>query len=152
MTHAKRIFWLLWACVSAGSFLAFYTGVACVLKNPVEPQNLFAFLIVSLLFGAVCSALFLLRLKTTVWTFVAGIAFGFFEMFRAFASDLNGWQDLAGLVSLFLWMGTGLTAGILYEIARHFFFPVQAKNRADFPALFRRIPHKLLPRRKNKTG
>lgn len=128
MTREKRMFWILWACVSLASFLALLIGVKYILKSPVEPRNLAVYLVTALLFGAVDATLFLLRMKIAAATFFLGVAAGFFEMFRAFLSDLNGWQDLAGLMLLFLWIGVGLTAGILCEIIRYFFFKHQSKQ------------------------
>lgn len=128
MKHEKRIFWAIWVLVSLVSFLAFFIGVNDVLKSPVEPRTLAVYLIVSVLFGAVDAALFLLHMKIAAAVFFAGIAAGFFEMFRAFFSDMNGWKDLAGLMSLFLWIGTGLTVGLLAEIIRYFFFKYKTKS------------------------
>lgn len=128
MTHERRNFWILWSGVSIASFLAFFIGVKYILNSAVITQNVVAYLVVSFIFGAVCSTLYLLRLKIAASSFLAGVAVGFFEMFRAFFSDLSGWEDLAGLMSLFLWMGAGLTVGALAEIIRYFFFKASVKK------------------------
>lgn len=129
MAWEKHNFWRIWALVSLASFLAFFIGVRYVLNSSVTIQNIIFYLVAGVIFGAICAALYLLRLKIAAATFVAGIAFGFFDMYRTFWSDMNGWEDLAGFMSLFLWMGVGLTIGSLAEIAKHFFFRYKNKNK-----------------------
>ncbi|MDF2631612.1 MAG: hypothetical protein K0Q85_208 [Caproiciproducens sp.] len=111
MGKSKRNFWIIWLIVTTISFLLFFLGIKFILGSQITVQNTMAYIIVSLVFGAVSSCLYLLKLKIACVALIAGILVGFFEMYRMFFNDLNGWGDLVGLMSLFTWMVIGLCAG-----------------------------------------
>ncbi len=113
MEKSKRNFWIIWFMVTIISFLFFFLGIKFILESQITVQNVIAYIIVSFIFGAISSCLYLLKLKIACATLIAGIFVGFFEMYRMFFNDLNGWGDLVGLMSLFTWMVIGLCAGTI---------------------------------------
>lgn len=128
MKGSKKVFWTLWAATAAGTFSGFFFGVKYVLRHVVFPANLFAYLIVSLLFGALPAALYLWKRKIAVWCFLLGLLSGFILMYRAFFLDRSGWGDLAGLITLFLCAGVGLIIGVAAELVRWLLQKFQSGN------------------------
>ncbi len=131
MTVTKRNFWIIWASVTIVSFIAFFVGIRFVLNSTVLARNIIAYLIVSLIFGAVSSALYLLKMKIANISFLIGILIGFFEMYRVFWSDLSGWEDLAGFMSMFLWTGIGLGVGVLAQLGRYFYLKFRSRENKE---------------------
>lgn len=127
MTVTKRNFWIIWISVAVLSFIALFVGVRYVLNNTVMARNIVAYVILSLIFGAISSTLYLLKFKIANFFFLLGVLIGFFEMYRAFWSDLSGWEDLAGFMSLLLCMGIGLGAGILVQLCRYFYLKFKTR-------------------------
>jgi hypothetical protein len=119
MKGTKRNFWIIWLVVMALSFVLLYAGVAILLGNPITVQNCMAFLILSFIFGVVSSTLYLLKQKTSCVLFVVGLIIGFFDMGRIFLSDMGGWGDLAGLMSLLTWVTIGLICGAAVALSRY---------------------------------
>jgi hypothetical protein len=115
---AKRQFWVIWAVVTISSFGLLYAGVRLLLGNPVNMQNIMAYIIISLTFGIISGALFLFKRKYAFILFIAGLAVGFFEMSRLFLGNSGGWGDLIGLISLFTWAAIGLAGGAVVELCR----------------------------------
>jgi len=113
MEKSKRNFWIIWFMVTTISFLFFFLGIKFILGSQITVQNVMAYIVVSFIFGAISSCLYLLKLKIACATLIERIIVGFFEMYRMFFNDLNGWGDLVGLMSLFTWMVIGLCAGTI---------------------------------------
>ena len=111
MKKSKRNFWIIWLMVTVISFSLLLLGVKLILGNQITAQNIIAYIIVSLMFGAVSSTLYLLNLNISCIALISALLIGFFEMYRVFFNDINGWGDLVGLISLFTWMAIGLFAG-----------------------------------------
>jgi len=112
---SKKVFWTIWIATAVSSFFAFYIGVAWIAKSMVLPRNFLAYIIVSILFGGAASVLYLLRWKIACACYLAGIFAGFCMMYRAFSSNLSGWEDLAGLMSLFFGLLSGLFLGAVLQ-------------------------------------
>jgi len=119
MRIEKRNFWIIWLIVTAVSFALLFAGVKLLLGNPITAQKIFAFLILSFIFGVIPSTLYLLKRKTACILFLAGLAVGFFEMSRIFLGDMGGWGDLVGIISLLTWAGIGLGCGAAFELSRY---------------------------------
>jgi len=111
MKKSKRNFWIIWFLVTVLSFSLLFLGIRFILGNQITMQNVIAYLVVSLIFGATTSTLYLLQLKIACIALLAGLLVGFFDMYRIFLTDLDGWGDLVGLISLFTWMAIGLCIG-----------------------------------------
>lgn len=131
MPGKKRIFWLIGISIMVLSFIALFSGVRFVLNRGIQPYNIIAYLILSLILGAISSALYLFKLKIINAFYLLGVFIGFLEMYRAFLSNLSGWEDLAGFMSLFLWMGVGLTVGALGQIGRYFYVKFRYRDKDD---------------------
>lgn len=102
--------------VAAVSFILLYGGVAFVAKRTVELQNIPVYLITAAIFGALAGGLTLFRSKWgSIW-YLVGLGCGFIEMYRQFLSRDTGWNDLAGIMSLFVFAGIGLIAGLAVNL------------------------------------
>ncbi len=99
------------ALVAVLSFTLLLIGVWLVLETQPNGKNIAAFVVLSLIFGGISAGLFYLKRKIGFILFAAGLAVGFFEMFRVFANGMGGWGDLVGIVSLFTWTVIGLACG-----------------------------------------
>lgn len=101
---------LIVAILSFGLFLFATVGV---LQLTVTFENIFAYMITSLVFGLF--ALFFYRFDNKVGfiLYVIGLAAGFIQMIITFTKNLDGWNELAGLASLFVFAAMGLGAGLL---------------------------------------
>ena len=129
MQGSKRTFWILWIVTAALSFCAFFFGVKFVAESTVLAGNIVAYLVFSLIFGAVASALYLLKLRFAVTSFLAGLALGFGLMLRAFSSEMSGWEDLAGIMSLFICMVAGLCVGLFIELGRWLYLRLHGNGK-----------------------
>ncbi|MEL7648666.1 MAG: hypothetical protein AAGU76_11270 [Sedimentibacter sp.] len=101
--------------VAAMSFILMYTGIGFINNAELSTQNIAAYVLFSLVLGIISAIFHYYKLKYALIFFVAGIAIGYFEMFRRLMGDLNGWGDLTGLMSLFMFIFTGLIAGIIVQ-------------------------------------
>ncbi len=131
MEKLKRNFWIIWIMVTIISFLFFFLGIKFILESQITVQNVIAYIIVSLLFGAISSCLYLLKLKIACAALIVGIIVGFFEMYRMFFNDLNGWGDLVGLMSLFTWMAIGLCAGTIGQFGYFLYKKLRTNKKAQ---------------------
>jgi hypothetical protein len=111
MRKNNRNFWIIWFTVSAISFLLFFLGFKLVLASQISAWNITAYILVSLILGTVSSSLYLFNLRIPCFSLLAGLLVGFFEMYRVFFYDINGWGNLVGLMSLFTWSAIGLFGG-----------------------------------------
>lgn len=106
---------------SVVSFTLLFAGVRAVLGNAVSARNIAAFLGFSILIGILASSLTFFRLKLAVITFLAGLAVGFFVMYRSFFNGMTGWGDLVGIISLFTWVIIGLGVGLLIQVGYYLY-------------------------------
>lgn len=116
MKKLKINFWIIWFLVTTMSFGLLFLGIRFILGNQITLQNMIAYLVVSLIFGAATSTLYLLQLKVACVALLSGLLIGFFDMYRIFLTDLDGWGDLVGLISLFTWMAIGLFIGAVGQL------------------------------------
>ena len=102
-------------------FLLVYFGLKFVSGNVLSMQNTFLLLGFCILLGVVSALLYSLKLKTAYYFYNAGILIGLFEMFRHFVQNLNGWEDLTGLASLYIWILIGLCGGLILQLIRYLY-------------------------------
>jgi MFS family permease len=119
MKKHKSIF--IGLIVAAISFVLMYTGIRFINNTELTAQNIAYYVLFSLVLGIISAIFHFYRLKYALIFFLAGIVIGYFEMFRRFMDDLDGWGDLAGLLSLFMFIFAGLIAGIIVQIVHHFY-------------------------------
>jgi len=111
----KKKYWIVGLSVAIISFIMLFLGVKGVLAQEVNTQNILVYIGFSVLIGIVTSLLVFFRFKVIFVTFMVGLVVGFFEMYRAFIDGLSGWGDLVGILSLFIWVISGLVTGILAQ-------------------------------------
>lgn len=107
--------------VAAISFVLMYSGMKFINNTELTTQNITYYVLFSLILGGVSAVLHFYRLKYALIFFIAGIALGYFEMFRRFMDDLDGWGDLAGILSLFMLITAGMVAGLVVQIIHHYY-------------------------------
>lgn len=117
----KKNSWVIGLMVTVGSFIMLLVGIKIVLGNELVPRNLVAFSGFSVLAGLIALVSVYLRLKIAFLLFIAGLAIGFFEMYRAFIGGMSGWGDLIGIISLFMWALIGLGMGILLQFGYYLY-------------------------------
>ncbi|WP_391209143.1 hypothetical protein [Psychrobacillus sp. L4] len=90
-------------------------GVKYVLGQDLVIRNFIAFAIISVLVGTLAGALLFYKLKIAYYIFTTGLLIGFIELFRSFISGKEGWGDLVGILSLFIFTSFGLVIGLIIE-------------------------------------
>ncbi|HEX3027589.1 MAG TPA: hypothetical protein VHR42_10270 [Clostridia bacterium] len=98
------------------SFSLLLIGIRFAAGNQMNSKIILSCFILSLIFGAVSFALF--RFRIWMLCFWAGLAIGFFDMFRIFIDGMEGWGDLIGLFSLFIWAIAGILGGAAAQLLR----------------------------------
>jgi hypothetical protein len=84
-------------------------------------QTIFIFILFSLISGGLASVFYLFKNKTGFIIFISGLVIGFSVMFYMFIDGMDGWGDLAGLMSLFSWSVIGLIAGSAVQLILYFY-------------------------------
>lgn len=90
-------------------------GTGVILKQELTVSNAVTMVAYGLAAGMFAGALAYLGLKIGVYLFLAGLLIGFIEMYRNFLFEDGGFQDLAGLLSLFIFTAFGLVLAIVVE-------------------------------------
>ena len=101
------------------SFILLITGVRNVLGNTLEIKNIIAFAIFGLIIGIACAALIFYKLRIAFPIFLVALVIGFFELFRNFLTNMNGFGDLIGILSLFMITSFGLGIALITEFIVH---------------------------------
>ena len=96
------------------SFILLYIGMKYVGNRDIS-GNIIPYGSVSLIFGLVMAVFHHFKLKYAFNILLLGAIIGFFEMFRRFLSNLSGWEDLAGIISLMFWIIIGFFVGIIVQ-------------------------------------
>ncbi|TQR20745.1 hypothetical protein [Psychrobacillus vulpis] len=90
-------------------------GVKYVLGHDLVIRNFIAFAVISVLVGTISGALLFYKLKIAYILFTTGLVIGFIELFRSFIVGKDGWGDLVGILSLFIFTAFGLVIGLIVE-------------------------------------
>jgi len=102
--------------LSAVSFLSIFFGLK-ILSGFLPPlPNIFMLLGFCMLLGVMSSLLYWLGLKYAYYFFNSGLLIGLLAMIWTLFKNLDGWEDLAALASLFFFILTGFCAGLLIEL------------------------------------
>jgi hypothetical protein len=109
-------------------FLLVYFGLKFVSGNVMSLQNTFLLLGFCVLIGIASALLYNLKLKIAYYFFNAGVLIGLLDMFRHFFQDLNGWEDLTGLASLFVWILIGLCGGLILQLIRYLYLKLAKRG------------------------
>ena len=121
MEKKNRIALISFFVSASVPFILVYFGLRFVSGNVLSLQNTFLLLGFCVLVGIVSALFYNLKFETAYYIFGAGILIGLFEMFRHFFQDLNGWEDLTGLASLFIWILIGLCGGLILQLVRYLY-------------------------------
>lgn len=116
----KEYYWKIGLTVSVISFILLIAAVRMVLGSELNVKNLAAFLGFSLAAGLIALLLVRFGFKITLVLFLSGLIIGFIEMYRLFFSDPSGWGDLAGLISLFMWVFMGIGIGVFAQLGYYY--------------------------------
>ena len=116
----KEYYWKIGLLVSVISFILFLVAVGKVLDSELNIKNLAAYLGFSLAAGLIALLLVRFGFKIALIFFLAGLIIGFIEMYRLFFSDSSGWGDLAGLISLFMWVFMGIGLGVFAQLGAYY--------------------------------
>lgn len=121
MNDRNRKLFINFILVAIFSFVMIFIGVRFVLDNPVNTQNILGYTVFSMVLGLVSTALYLLKPKIAYMIFNLGILAGYIAMYVTFMSDMDGWEDLSGLLSLFIWILIGLGVGLLIQLGYYLY-------------------------------
>ncbi len=119
LTMKVKRFFTVGVIVFILSFLLLFFGVKVMLEQDVTGQNILAYAILSIMFGGISGAAYILRMKATFFIFLGGLIIGFTMMYTQFSKNMDGWGDLTGLMSLFFAAGIGLIAGLVVQGILH---------------------------------
>lgn len=108
----------LWAGIitAALTFVLFFSGIRFILNSVPSVANILAYLAMAVIFGIVACALFMLRPRVAYYFFEGGLLVGFLFMLSMFNNGRDGWSDLAGLLTFFIFTAAGLAAGLLAQL------------------------------------
>lgn len=95
-------------------------GTGVILNQELTTGNAVTMVAYGLAAGMFAGALAYLDLKIGLYLFLAGLFIGFIEMYRNFLFGDGGFQDLAGLLSLFMFTAFGLVLAFVVEGIRFF--------------------------------
>lgn len=111
------------------SFLLVLMGLKVIAGSMLSLQNILLLLGFCVILGIVSTLFYSLHYKVAWHLFNAGILIGLFEMYRTFFANKNGWEDLAALATLFIWVLIGLCAGLIGQIVFYFYLKNKSRKR-----------------------
>jgi hypothetical protein len=97
------------------SFLLIFFGLKIAAGSQLSMQNAILLLGFCMLLGLISSVFYKFKMKAAWIIFNLGVAVGLIDMFYVLFSNLSGWEDLAALASLFIWIVIGLGAGLVVQ-------------------------------------
>lgn len=101
------------------SFMALYLSIKLSLGTNPESRNIVAFGIYSLIVSLISITLLRFKLKHGINLFFLGLIIGFIQMNKIFLQGATGWEDLAGIMSIFIWPIFGLISGLVLQLVAH---------------------------------
>lgn len=92
-----------------------YVGVAIILNNPLELQNIFVFITFGVLLGTIFACFVYFRLAIGFYLFLVSYIVAFATMFVTFTQDLDGWGGIIAIIQLMFILGIGLISSLVAE-------------------------------------
>jgi hypothetical protein len=129
MKLSKKKCLLIGAIVAVITFILLFLGVRFILLNEILFKNIVAYIIQSVILGGIATILLLLQFRIAFTIFISGVIIGFLYMYRFFFDGMNGWADLAGIISLFTWEIIGLIAGLIIQLIVYIYKKVKLRKR-----------------------
>lgn len=93
-----------------------YVGVAVVLNNPLELQNILVFITFGVLLGAIFACFVYFRLSVGFYLFLVSYIVAFATMFVTFTQDIDGWGGIIAIIQLMFILGIGLVSSLIAEL------------------------------------
>ena len=107
--------------VTLFSFALIFIGVRFIADKTIYTQNILGYTVFSMVLGMISTVLYLMKPKIAYLIFNLGIIVGYIVMYVTFMSDMDGWEDLSGLLSLFVWILIGLGVGLLIQLGYYLY-------------------------------
>ena len=128
MNDRNRKLLINFLLVTLFSFALIFIGVMFVADKTVYAQNIFGYAVFSIVLGLISTGLYLMKPKIAYIIFNLGIIVGYIVMYVTFMSDMNGWEDLSGLLSLFIWILIGLGIGLIAQLGFYLYKKIKKAN------------------------
>lgn len=125
----RQHFALAGAIIGVLTIVLILIGVIGVLEGPLYSRTLMIYVSFGILVGLVTAAFLFFGLRIAGNVFLAGLLLGFFEMFRGFFNKSNGWGDLIGILSVFLWTAAALCLGLVIQAGHHIYTLNRRRNK-----------------------
>lgn len=104
------------------SFALFVFAIKVVVNTDIDINNIIAYVVASLVFGSIAAVLARFRFRSGLFIYLIALAGGFLYMIYTFSLNLDGWQDLAGLISLFLIAAIGLGLALVVSLIQYLMY------------------------------
>lgn len=128
MKNKNRNFLLNLIIVALISYSLIILGLKVISAAPFSARNAFMLLGFCIILGAMSSLLYWLNLKYAYYLFNAGLLIGLLVMIWTFFKNLDGWEDLAALASLFVFILAGLSTGLTVQLGFYLYRRLQRKT------------------------
>ncbi|MEL7654807.1 MAG: hypothetical protein AAGU75_02735 [Bacillota bacterium] len=110
------------------TFLLLFIGIRVVLNNSATIQNIVSMFGFSLIIAFISTAMYHFKLKLAYCFFNLGILIGMIQMYLLFFKDMDGWGDLTGLASLFVWIFIGFVVGLIVQFGYYLYNKYRRKK------------------------
>jgi hypothetical protein len=127
-TNRNRNVLINFFVVAGISFISVFFGLKVISGSLLSVQNTMLLLGFCIILGLVSSLFDKLNLRTAYCFFTTGLLIGLVEMLNTFHKDLNGWEDLSALASLFIWIVIGLCSGLLLQFILYLYGKFRRKR------------------------
>lgn len=109
------------------SFVLLYIALKFINNSEITVKNIAAYTVFSAVLGVLAGIFNHYNLKYALIIFIAGILLGYFQLFRSLLAGIDGWGDLAGILSLFVFVTGGIAAGLAIQLTVY----VYNKNKGE---------------------
>jgi hypothetical protein len=79
-----------------------------------------AYLVFSTIIGIITFIFANFKNKVGLYVFSLGYLIAFISMFYSFSQNLDGWQDLIGLLQMMMILGIGLIVSVIIQVVMHY--------------------------------
>jgi hypothetical protein len=131
MDKRKRYALINFIAAALISFLLIFIGLKIMSNNPLSIQAALMMLGFCVLLGIISSLFYLFRFKAAYIIFYVGILVAVADMYRTLRMDLNGWEVLSALATLFIWIVIGLCAGLIVQLIVYLYYRFKKKDRIN---------------------
>lgn len=101
------------------TFFLMFLSVKILVDRPMELINYLTYTIFALILSAIAVGFTYLRAGIGFIIYTLFYIFGFTYMIYTFKVVQGGWEDIIGLLSLFMMLGIGIIAGLVSEFVAY---------------------------------